>query len=125
MKYQGDFLINRILEDMSDGVIVIGFDGTIMLYNSAAERILGMSDDMLRGKSMAEIMRYTTAYAFAGQKNEKLFDIFDTAIVAVTNHRILVVQKKVFFQEVYGIRLLQKVRCFSLPTSGLPIRSPS
>ena len=36
-------------------------------------------------------------YAFAAQKNEKLFDIFDTAIVAVTNHRILVVQKKVFF----------------------------
>ncbi len=39
----------------------------------------------------------TVSYAFAGQKNEKLFDIFDTAIVAVTNHRILVVQKKVFF----------------------------
>lgn len=36
-------------------------------------------------------------YAFPGQKNEKLFDIFDTCIVAITNHRILVAQKKVFF----------------------------
>ena len=73
MKYQGDFLINRILEDMSDGVIVIGFDGTIMLYNSAAERILGMSDDMLRGKSMAEIMRYTT-------ENDELFELILQAV---------------------------------------------
>ena len=36
-------------------------------------------------------------YAFPAQKNDKLLDIFDTCIVAITNHRILVSQKKVFF----------------------------
>jgi PAS domain S-box-containing protein len=35
------FLTHRIIEDMSEGVIVISFDGEIVLLNRAAEKILG------------------------------------------------------------------------------------
>ena len=34
-------------------------------------------------------------FAFAGQKGEGLFDIFQTAVVAVTNKRLLIGQKRV------------------------------
>ena len=104
MKYQGDFLINRILEDMSDGVIVIGFDGTIMLYNSAAERILGMSDDMLRGKNKIVktlpcfrgeetlYLRITTDFLTHGDEKigviAQLSDITEGTMLFIANKRL-------------------------------------
>ncbi len=36
-------------------------------------------------------------YAFAGQKNESPFDFFQTAVVALTDKRILLGQKRVLF----------------------------
>lgn len=36
-------------------------------------------------------------YAFAAQKNPKAFDFFETAIIAITNERMLIGQKRVFF----------------------------
>ncbi len=39
----------------------------------------------------------TVNYVFAGQKNESPFDFFQTAVVAVTDKRILIGQKRVLF----------------------------
>ena len=36
-------------------------------------------------------------YAFAGQKNDSFLDFFTTAVVALTNKRILIGQKRVLF----------------------------
>lgn len=36
-------------------------------------------------------------YAFAGQKNDKFYDLFSTCIIAVTNKRLLIGQKRVVF----------------------------
>lgn len=36
-------------------------------------------------------------YAFAGQKNDKLFDIFSSATIVLTNKRILFGQKRLLF----------------------------
>ena len=36
-------------------------------------------------------------YAFVGQKNESPFDIFQTCVVAITNKRMLIGQKRVLF----------------------------
>ena len=36
-------------------------------------------------------------YAFAAQKNVKIADIFETCIVAITNERLLIGQKRVLF----------------------------
>lgn len=36
-------------------------------------------------------------YAFAAQKNAKQLDFFETAVIAITNERILIGQKRVFF----------------------------
>ena len=39
----------------------------------------------------------TVSYAFTGQKNEKFYDLFSTCIIAVTNKRLLIGQKRVVF----------------------------
>ncbi len=36
-------------------------------------------------------------YAFAGQKNNNMLDFFQTAVIAITNKRILIGQKRVVF----------------------------
>ena len=36
-------------------------------------------------------------YVFAGQKNASPFDFFETAVVAITNKRVLIGQKRVLF----------------------------
>ena len=37
----------------------------------------------------------TVQYAFAGQKNDKWYDVTSTAVIAITNKRILIGQKRV------------------------------
>ena len=39
----------------------------------------------------------TVSYAFAGQKNDSPFDIFQTAVVALTDKRVLIGQKRLIF----------------------------
>ncbi len=39
----------------------------------------------------------TVTYAFIGQKNFKYYHIFETCVVAITNKRILIGQKRVLF----------------------------
>ena len=39
----------------------------------------------------------TVSYVFAAQKNYKAVDIFETAVIAITNERILIGQKRVLF----------------------------
>ena len=73
MERKDQFLIDRILNDIEDGVIVIGFDGSILLHNPAAERMLGMTDDLLNKTSIVEIMRSTDA-------NDELFELILQAV---------------------------------------------
>ena len=40
-------------------------------------------------------------YAFCGQKNEKWYDIFTTCVVALTNKRLLIGQKRAIFGSIY------------------------
>ena len=73
MESKERFLINRILEDMSDGVIVINFDGEIILCNRAAARILRMPDGALLNKTVAGLMSQS-------DKNDELFELVLNAV---------------------------------------------
>ncbi|MCY3802869.1 MAG: PAS domain S-box protein [Gammaproteobacteria bacterium] len=44
----------NILENLSDGVITVGFDGRIQDFNSAASRMFGLRQDDVLGKTLAE-----------------------------------------------------------------------
>ena len=44
----------------------------------------------------------TVLYAFAGQKNESPFDFFQTAVVALTDKRLLIGQKRVLFGSAFS-----------------------
>ena len=65
--------IRKILNDMSDGVILIGFDGKIIVHNRAAEHLLGMPEDCLNNRSIAWIMRQT-------EQNDELFELILTVV---------------------------------------------
>ena len=67
------FIIDNVLNDLSDGVIVIGFDGKIILHNRAAAEILGMEDETLNDKSIARIMAET-------DENDEFFELILDAV---------------------------------------------
>ena len=50
-----DIVFRNILESMSDGVMTIGLDGTVMTFNAAAEKILGLESQAVLGHSFAEV----------------------------------------------------------------------
>ena len=56
MENKEEFLKHRIIDDMSEGVIIINFDGEIVLLNHAAEQILGMTQGELKNKTIAELI---------------------------------------------------------------------
>lgn len=67
MEYNEHMLIGSILNDMSDGILVIGFDGIIRLHNHAAEQLLGLPESALKNRTIAYIMTQT-------EKNDQLFE---------------------------------------------------
>lgn len=82
------FLINSILNDISEGIIVFGFDGKIILHNHTAAQILGFPDFSLRDKSIAWLMSATNA-------NDELFQQILDAVYTKKK----VVRTLPFFQE--------------------------
>ena len=48
--------LNNILESMSGGVLVLGMDGKINLFNQAAEEITGRTQDEVVGRTYEEVM---------------------------------------------------------------------
>ena len=50
--------IRNLMNDMADGVLIIGFDGTVNLHNPAAASILGLPESALSGKRIADLMQH-------------------------------------------------------------------
>jgi PAS domain S-box-containing protein len=48
--------LNNILESMTDGLLVVGLDGRINLFNQAAEAITGRSQEEVLGRPYEEVM---------------------------------------------------------------------
>ena len=49
-------LYRSVFDCQTDGVIAVGFNGVILLFNEAAGRILGMSPDSARDRLFAEVL---------------------------------------------------------------------
>lgn len=49
--------LNAILASMTDGVIAVDQNKTIMLFNSAAERLFGVSEESALGRHILEVIR--------------------------------------------------------------------
>ncbi len=48
--------LNNILESMTDGLLVVGLDGRINLFNQAAEEITGRSQEEVLGRTYEDVM---------------------------------------------------------------------
>ena len=67
-----DVMVNMI-ENMSDGMLVIGFDGKVRLENSNAASILGIPVESMCGRGVAELM-------VQGDENDEFFQCIVDAI---------------------------------------------
>lgn len=67
------FIYESILNDMTDGVIVIGFDGKIGICNQAASAALNYNDGLLEGKSIVMLMNEF-------EENDEFFELILDAV---------------------------------------------
>ena len=73
-------IIGDVLDDMSDGVLLVGFDGKILLMNRAASQMLLLTGSDFSGRTIAQLMNET-------EDND---DFFETVMEAVfTKKRIV------------------------------------
>jgi len=59
MDNNDQFIIRSILDDMSDGVLLIGFDGKIILHNQSAACFLAVHGQDMTGMTIARMMEET------------------------------------------------------------------
>ena len=61
-----NILYENVIENTTDGILIIGFDGKIRMENDVTAEILDVSPDYLRGKTIASLMDKT-------DKNDEFF----------------------------------------------------
>ena len=84
MTDQTNYIYQTIVSDMTEGLIVIGFDGVITHLNSAAETILDKKEKNLIGKKFAKCF-------FLYEENDKFNQaILDAIYDKTTSHRNIV-----------------------------------
>ena len=95
-------VFSSILNGMSDGVLVIEFDGNIKLHNPAAAQILGLPESALTGKSIAALMQQT-------EENDTLFADLQEAV----NQKQKTVKTVPYFRgdEMYYLRFTADLLC--------------
>src|SRR5512145_2455294 len=54
--FQGDVTVRTLLESLAEGVVIIDRSGTILLVNTAAEKMFGYSKEDLIGKPHAVLI---------------------------------------------------------------------
>ncbi|NCB32458.1 MAG: PAS domain S-box protein [Erysipelotrichia bacterium] len=72
-----DLVFEKMLRDMSEGAVLIGFDGKVKFINRAARTILGLNDENLTERTFAQcFIQYPENDAF----NQTVLDaLYDTA----------------------------------------------
>ena len=73
MDGQQNLVFDNIVENMSDGMLVIGFDGKIRMENGIAAKLIGDNADTLCGKTMVELM-------VGNKENDQFFQCIIDAI---------------------------------------------
>ncbi len=75
-----------ILQNVSDGILIIDAQSRIMMNNSAASRLLGIKEDSLEGKKLVEVMENYDMLNFI-DKNLETFTNDSTEISIVYPHK--------------------------------------
>ena len=102
-------IFGSILNDMSDGVLVIGFDGSIRLHNPAAATILGLPESALN-QSIADLIQQT-------EENDTLFADLQEAV----EQKKKVVKTVPYFRddEMYYLRITADLLCIDGEQIGM------
>ena len=106
-------MIGSILNDMSDGVLVIGFDGKIRLHNPAAAKLLGLTESALQSRSIAELAEQAGV-------NDTLFADLQQAV----NQKQMTVKTVPYFRgsEMYYLRITVDLLCGESAQTGLLVQ---
>ncbi len=105
-------MFGSILNDMSDGVLVIGFDGQIRLHNPAAAQILGLPESALN-QSIAALM-------LQEEDNDTLFADLQDAV----SQKQRAVKNVPYFRgdEMYYLRLTADLLCSEGEQIGMVVQ---
>ena len=95
-------IYRTLLENLSDGVMVIGFNGTVRLVNAAGCRMFGLDPDTTPGRSFGELF-----IAFEG------FDEFTQIVLDAVAARGDIARR------ITGVRVGDELRSLSITTSCL------
>ena len=80
MERTENVVFENIVEEMSDGILIIGFDGKIRMENTVVSDILGIPKDRLYGKTIASFME-------EDDKNDEFFRCIIDAVYSKKNIR--------------------------------------
>ena len=98
--YSGDGVYKNIIDNMFDGVMIIGFDGKIRLDNKNTARILELDADTLCNRSVASLM-------MENSKNDEFFQCIIDSVY--TKERV---SKTVAYHVSSGIKYLRLAMTF-------------
>lgn len=114
-----------ILESIQEGVIAVDKEDKIILFNYAAEKIIGTNKDKVMNKKTSEIIKNSRINQVLkkGEPELNCIQNLETAIVA-TNRVPIIVDGQVFgavatFQDITKIQELEKRIRFELSEKGL------
>ena len=98
--YSGDGVYKNIIDNMFDGVMIIGFDGKIRLDNKNTARILELDADTLCNRSVASLM-------MENSKNDEFFQCIIDSVY--TKERV---SKTVAYHVSSGVKYLRLAMTF-------------
>ncbi|MBO4750990.1 MAG: PAS domain S-box protein, partial [Lachnospiraceae bacterium] len=75
-----ELIFENVIEHISDGILTMGLDGTILLANPSAEKILGMKREQLHGRKIAALL----------MENEENDDFFQCLLDAAYSKKTIV-----------------------------------
>ncbi len=74
MEKTDDIVFLNLLDDMSDGIFIIGYDGKVRIENAAASQILDFNDEKLSGKTIMDLL-------VDNNKNDEFFQCIIDAVL--------------------------------------------
>jgi len=126
--------LNSVLSSMTDGVLIINASGSILLINSAGERMFGVTSNQAIGQSLIETMRHhqlVELWKKCQETGEQQVTTFETSpnrlyiqAIAVSLHQTMSGSTLLVLQDLTRTRRLELIRRDFVSNVSHELRTP-
>ncbi len=125
--------LSSVLNQMTDGVMIVNSNGRVQLLNPAAERLFEISESVALERSIVEVMRYHQLVnlwrsAKSGERQSTTLEIgpqhLFLQVVAIPLKTILPGNTMILFQDLTQLRRLETVRRDFISNVSHELRTP-